>query len=316
VPALKLTDDLGRTLVFIHAPRRVISLVPSDTYNVIALGAGDRLVGRTRYCESPEAADVPVVGGTKDVDVDAVLALAPHLVIANQEENSREALEALAARVPVLVSLPRRVADGVSHLARLARVLGLGAAEPAHSLIRRAYALRDRTAPRRRTPTTPPAGSPFEAPPVRPSQSKLERTPRPEDGRPRAFIPIWMDPLMTLNADTFGSDILAQVGVINVFGERLRLYPLAADLGKTAPQDAAGRDVRYPRITLDEVKAREPALVILPDEPYAFSDEDAAKIAAAVPAARIVRVSGKDLFWYGAWSIEAIDRLAAELAAA
>lgn len=316
MPSLKLTDDLGRTLTFIHPPRRVVSLVPSDTHNVIALGAADRLVGRTRYCESPEAAAVPVVGGTKDIDVDAVLALAPHLVIANQEENTRPALEALAARVPVLVSLPRRVAEGIAHLARLARVLDVGEHEPARELIRRGYALRDRATTRRRAQTTPPSGSPWEAPPVRPSRPKLERTPRPEDGRPRAFVPIWMDPLMTLNADTFGSDMLEQVGVLNVFGERLRLYPLSADLGKTAPQDASGRDVRYPRITLDEVKAREPELVILPDEPYAFSEEDAAVFAALLPAARVVRVSGKDLFWYGAWSIDAIDRLAAELAAA
>src|SRR5262245_14485057 len=119
MPAMKLTDDLGRTLTFVQAPGRVVSLVPSDTYNLSALGAADRLVGRTRYCEGPEVAAVPIVGGTKDVDVDAVVALAPQLVIANQEENTRAALEALAPRVPLLVSLPRRVADGISHLARL-----------------------------------------------------------------------------------------------------------------------------------------------------------------------------------------------------
>jgi ABC-type Fe3+-hydroxamate transport system substrate-binding protein len=313
--AVKLTDDLDRTLVFVRPPRRVVSLVPSDTHNVIALGAADRLVGRTRYCESPEAAAVPVVGGTKDVDVDAVLALAPDLVLANQEENTRAALEALAPRAPVLVSLPRRVADGISHLARLARALAVADRDPARSLIGRGYALRDRAiSQRRRRETTPPTGSPWEAPPLRPSRPQL---PRPEraDGRPRAFVPIWMDPLMTLNADTFGSDVLEQVGVANAFGERMRLYPLAADLGKTAPRDASGRDVRYPRITLDEIAARQPELVILPDEPHAFSAQEEAVFAGLLPAARIVRVSGKDLFWYGAWTIDAIDRLAARLAA-
>jgi hypothetical protein len=124
-----------------------------------------------------------------------------------------------------------------------------------------------------------------------------------------------MDPLMTLNADTFGSDVLEQAGVANVFGDRLRLYPLAADLGKSAPQDASGRDVRYPRITLDELAARDPELVILPDEPHAFTDDDAATFARLLPGARIVRVSGKDLFWYGAWTVDALDRLAAQLAA-
>jgi ABC-type Fe3+-hydroxamate transport system substrate-binding protein len=266
-------------LVFSQPPARIVSLVPSDTYSVIALGAADRLVGRTSYCESPAA--LPVVGGTKNVDVDAVIALQPELVIANQEENTRAALEALAARgVPVLVSLPRRLRDGVAHLARLARILGVGDAEPARSLIRRGYQL---------------AGA--------------------ADPRVRAFVPIWMDPLMTLNADTYGSDVLAQVGIANAFGDRLRLYPLAADLGKSAPQDAAGRDVRYPRITLAELRERAPELVILPDEPHAFSAEDEAVFRETLPAARIVRVDGKDLFWYGAWTIDALDRLAAALAA-
>jgi hypothetical protein len=276
VPALKLADDLGRTLVFPHPPQRVVSLVPSDTYSVVALGAGDRLVGRTTWCEHGEA---PTVGGTKDVDVDAVLALAPHLVIANQEENTRGALEALAARVPVLVSLPRRVEQGIAHVARLARILGIEQTDRARELIRRGYAIGN-------------AGEPAR----------------------RAFVPIWMDPLMTLNADTFGSDVLAHAGIANAFGDRLRLYPLAADLGKTAPKDAGGRDVRYPRVTLDEVRARGAELVMLPDEPHAFSDADEAVLHEALPAARVVRVSGKDLFWYGAWTIDAVPRLRAQLA--
>lgn len=277
---LSLTDDLGRALVFPGPPRRIVSLVPSDTHSVIALGALDRLVGRTTYCESPEAQGVATVGGTKDVDVAAVLALAPDLVIANQEENTRPALEALAQRAQVLVSLPRRVEQGIAHLARLARVLGVADREPARSLIRRGYALHGAA-------TT----------------------------GPRAFVPIWMDPLMTLNADTFGSDVLVHAGVGNAFGDRLRLYPLAADLGKTAPQDAAGRDVRYPRVSLAEVAARKPDLVILPDEPHAFSPADERVIGEALPGVRTVRVSGKDLFWYGAWTIDAIDRLASQLSA-
>ena len=276
----RLIDDLGRAIMLARPPERVVSLVPSDTHSVIALGALDRLVGRTTYCESPEAQGVATVGGTKDVDVDAVLALAPDFVIANQEENTRGALEALAARVPILVSLPRRVEQAIAHLARLARALGVAEREPAHSLIRRGYALRGAAAT-----------------------------------GPRAFVPIWMDPLMTFNADTYGSDVLAQVGIANAFGDRLRLYPLAADLGKTAPRDAGGRDVRYPRVTLDEVAARSPDLVVLPDEPHAFTADDEAALRRALPAARFLRVCGKDLFWYGAWTIDALDRLAGQLAA-
>jgi len=289
VPTLKLTDDLGRTLTFARTPRRIVSLVPSDTHSVIALGARDSLVGRTTYCESPEARDVPAVGGTKDADAAAVLALEPDLVIANQEENTRATLEAIGGRVPVLVSLPRRVDQGIAHLARLARVLGVQDREPARSLIRRGYAL-------------------FGA-----SDASATGGSSGSAAGPRAFVPIWMDPLMTLNADTFGSDVLAQVGIANAFGDRLRLYPLAADLGKTAPRDAGGRDVRYPRVTLDEVAARAPELVILPDEPHAFTAADEAVFRDALPGVRIVRVIGKDLFWYGAWTIDALDRLAGQL---
>lgn len=280
VPTLKVTDDLGRSLAFGQPPQRIVSLVPSDTYSVIALGAVSRLVGRTTYCESPEAAAVLTVGGTKDVDAAAVIALAPQLVIANQEENSRIALEAIAeARIPVLVSLPRRVEQGVAHLARLARILGVDKDPGVQALIKRGYQL---AAP-----------------------SAVTR---------RAFVPIWMDPLMTLNADTFGSDVLAQVGVANAFGDRLRLYPLAADLGKEAPRDTSGRDVRYPRVTLDEVRGRAPDVIILPDEPHAFSAADEAVLRDALPGVPVARVSGKDLFWYGAWTIDALERLRQTLA--
>lgn len=281
MPSIKIRDDLGRDLLFGQPPRRIVSLVPSDTYTLFALGAGERVVGRTTWCELPaEAAPLPTVGGTKDVDVDAVLALEPDLVVANQEENTRVALEKLAEkRVRVLVSLPRRVADGVAHVARLARALGVAESPVAKELVRRGYEL-VRTA-----------------------------APLPADA-PRAFVPIWMDPLMTLNQDTFGADVLALAGVANAFGDRMRLYPLAADLGKAAPQDAAGRDERYPRITIEEAHARKPDLVILPDEPHAFGAADRAQLAPLGPQ---VDVIGKDLFWYGAWTIETLPRLADRL---
>jgi ABC-type Fe3+-hydroxamate transport system substrate-binding protein len=288
VPTLRIRDDMGRDLVIMRPPARVVSLVPSDTYSLFALGCGDRVVGRTRFCELPaEAAHVPTVGGTKDVDVDAVMALAPNLVVANQEENSRAALEKLATMTQVLVSLPRRAADGVAHLARLARILGVDKAPAVVELIRRGYQLVRDAQARASAPTAAPL-------PV--------------------FVPIWMDPLMTFNADTFGADILALCGARNVFDDRLRLYPLAADLGKSAPQDAGERDVRYPRIRLDEIAARGPAAMLLPDEPHAFTDADAQALAAAVPGLRHAHVSGKDLFWSGAWSLDAIPRLSAIVA--
>ena len=123
---------------------------------------------------------------------------------------------------------------------------------------------------------------------------------------------------MTLNHETFGSDMLAQAGADNAFADRERKYPLAADLGRRSPiaaDRAAGRDRRYPRITGEELIARAPDLVLLPDEPYAFGADDVAEMTGLdIPAARrgaIALTSGKDLFWYGARALEGLPRLRA-----
>lgn len=284
-------------------PLRIVSLVPSDTYSLVRLGAKARLVGRTRYCVAPEGEveDIAVVGGTKDADVDQIIALAPDLVVANQEENTKQDIDRLeAARLRVLVSFPKRVADGFAHLARLAVVLGHAgdASGPARDLVARAYRALH-------TASTRVEASPSSSPPV------------------RVFVPIWMDPLMTVNGQTFISDVLAFVGAENVFADRERRYPLAADLGGAAPlppERLGERDVRYPRVTLDEVAARRPDLILLPDEPHLFTEADAEVFRSLdVPAAQrgqVVFCDGKDLMWYGARSVSGLERIAAIIEAA
>jgi ABC-type Fe3+-hydroxamate transport system substrate-binding protein len=266
---IRVFDDRRRELVFSRPPRRIVSLVPSDTLNVAALGLA--VVGRTRYCDG----DAPVVGGTKDVDVDAVARLEPELILANQEENSRVHLEEMARRgLPLFIAFPKTVADGIAHLARLAKILQTDA----HDLIKRGYDM---------------LATPVPQPPV------------------KAFVPIWMDPLMTVNAWTFMSDALRLAGGENVFADRERRFPLAADLGQAIPTPAGTRDTRYPRVTFEEVVRREPQVILLPDEPHPFSEADAAVFRERVPAARVVRCGGRDFSWYGAQSIEGIPRLRA-----
>ncbi|HEX3769513.1 MAG TPA: helical backbone metal receptor [Polyangiaceae bacterium] len=294
-----VTDDRNRVFEFAGAPRRVVSLVPSDTFSVAALGCAGALVGRTDYCELPAdvVASLPSVGGTKNPRIDDILALAPDLVLANQEENTRGDLEALAQKgVRVYVAFPKRVAEGVAHLARLARMFGVERDAAARDLVRGGYAAV--------------------------SEAEQAARQRREAGvQPlRVFCPIWMQPLMTIRGDTFISDMLALAGAENVFADRTRLYPLAADLGRAAPLPAEkteGRDVRYPRVTLDEVVARAPDLVLLPDEPHPFTDADADVFRALpIPAAKgaVIKISGKDLCWYGARSAEGLPRLRATIA--
>ncbi|MCC7539866.1 MAG: ABC transporter substrate-binding protein [Deltaproteobacteria bacterium] len=269
---------------------RVVSLVPSTTETVISLAPPQaELVGRTRYCVEPQplVSGVEVVGGTKDVDVARVVALEPDLVLANREENARSDVESLvAAGLRVDVSFPQTVREGVEHLAHVARLLGVDATD----LVHEAAAAVTRFEERRRS--------------VRPL---------------RAFCPIWMSPLMTIHGSTYISDVLDLVGCANVFADRPRRYPLAADLGLRPPVSAPDRDARYPRVSVDELLARAPEIILLPDEPHPFDEEDAAFFRSLpMPASRegrVVHVDGKDLMWFGARTAPGVARLVATLSA-
>jgi ABC-type Fe3+-hydroxamate transport system substrate-binding protein len=99
---------------------RVVSLVPSATETLLALGVVP--VACTRFCEQPE---LPAIGGTKDPDVGAIVALEPDLVVVNDEENRREDADALvAAGLTVLAVSPRSVADVAPAVASLADAVG------------------------------------------------------------------------------------------------------------------------------------------------------------------------------------------------
>lgn len=287
---LERRDAMG-TLVRLEAPpRRVVSLVPSETETVCLLGRAEVLVGRTEYCVEPAEAvrEVPTVRGTKDADVRAILALAPELVLANQEENTPELVRALReGGLTVHVSFPRTVEQAQALVHELAFFLD-AQQHPALSAMDRALA--DAT------------------------QARSQRRPV------RVFCPIWMDPLMTIHGDTFLSDMLDLAGGANVFAGRTRRYPLAADLGLRPPLEASrivGRDLRYPRITTEELVASQPDVVLLPSEPHPFTEKDADFFRSlAIPAAREGRVhflDGKDLCWYSPRMGEGVGRVAEAL---
>src|SRR2546425_11440320 len=106
------------------------------------------------------------------------------------------------------------------------------------------------------------------------------------------------------------SDALRLGGGENVFAERQRLYPLAADLGQAVPRPAGTRDTRYPRVALDEGVKRAPRIVLLPDEPHPFSERDAEGFRAAIPpGTKVGRCGGRGFSWDGAQSVEGVPRL-------
>jgi hypothetical protein len=109
----------SHALHFTHAPRRVVSLVPSLTESLFDLGLGSALVGITDYCIHPAEALVGLqrVGGTKNPRLADIQALQPDLVLANWEENTRPVVEALReAGVPVWVTFPKSVREALDDL--------------------------------------------------------------------------------------------------------------------------------------------------------------------------------------------------------
>ncbi len=119
----------------------------------------------------------------------------------------------------------------------------------------------------------------------------------PPPGEPvaRAFVPIWKRPWMSLAGGTYGSSLLAALGVANVFAD--------ADAGP-------GGGDRYPTVTLHEARARRPDVVLAPSEPYPFAERHVPLLAEVAP---VVLVDGQDLFWWGVRTPAALDRLRARL---
>lgn len=224
---------------------RIISLVPSSTETLLALGAD--VVACTRFCEQP---DLEHVGGTKNPDLDAIVRLAPDLIVLDREENRLEDHDALAASgLALFVSDVTDVEGALAVVDSLAVAAGVEPAQPAH--------------PGRVT------GAP----------------------RRTAFVPIWRRPWMTIGADTYGASVLDHLAIDVV----------------PSPGGA------YPEVGSGEVTAAAPDLIIVPSEPYVFSDEHVDELAAMAPGADLRRVDGQDLFWWGIRTPGAVSRLAAAL---
>jgi ABC-type Fe3+-hydroxamate transport system substrate-binding protein len=230
----------------------VVCLVPSLTEAIAATDA-DLLVGATDWCTHPPGLEVARVGGTKWPDLEQVLALSPDLVVANAEENRDEDVAALrAAGIPVWMTAPATVDQALDSLGRLCAVLG----HPDPSWLVEARAL---------------WADPPQLQPV------------------TAVVPIWRRPWMVLGRDTFAGDVLARLGVRNIFAD-------AAD--------------RYPRLAKDDPSGVVADLVVFPDEPYAFTPDDGPE---SWPQCRPVFVSGRHLTWYGPSLLEAPEVLLAQL---
>lgn len=250
------TDDLGAEVLLPEVgpvPMTVVSLVPSLT-EAVACSLPGSLLAATDWCTHPGDLDVPRIGGTKNPDVEAIVAMAPDVVVANEEENKPEHVAALrGCGIAVWVTDIRDVDGAIGSIERLLDALGApqrGWLEEA----REGWSARSAQAPVRRR---------------------------------RALVPIWRRPWMCLGPDTYAADVLRRLG-----------YEVVAP-------DAEPGD-RYPRFAPEDVTRLRPEVVVLPDEPYAFTADDGPDAFDGIPVAF---VPGRLLTWYGPAMVEALHHL-------
>lgn len=265
-------------------PVRVVSLVPSLTESLFDLGFGSSVVGITDYCSQP-AGKVEMlsrVGGPKDARLEDILSLQPDLVIANREENTKELVEALIrAAIPVWVTYPRTVNQSLEMLEKMATIFR---SQAALDLVRSLETAVD-----------------------------WARSAAAELPTLRYFCPIWQedDPSigrcwMTFTNDTYLADLLGLFGGQNVFGEW-------AD--QDSHDQAKPTGSRYPRAVLEAVVRADPELILLPDEPYRFTESDRKDFfslfwnTTASKKEKILLVDGRLITWFGTHLAKAIDAL-------
>ncbi|AII51051.1 hypothetical protein N008_03520 [Hymenobacter sp. APR13] len=193
---------MGRRVAVPFPPRRIVSLVPSQTELLFALGLGERVVGVTKFCiHPPEARQTAmVVGGTKNFDFEKITELRPDLIIGNKEENYQEGIEQLAVQFPVWMSDISNLDEALDMIRRVGFIGGhKEAAEQMAAQI----------------------------------AASFQQLPLPAELVPAAYF-IWRKPYMVAATGTFIDDLLARAGFRNVFSHLARYPEIAPEQLQTA----------------------------------------------------------------------------------
>ena len=187
-----ITDDLGRNVHIEAIPDRIVSLAPSNTEILFALGLGDKVVGVTDYCNYPdEAKKKPSIGGFSTVNIEAVVALEPDLLLAT-ERHSKTVIPALENLGYTIVALSPKTLDGVIESIALVGEI-TGAQKEASQLTGTLQKRIDN---------------------VKSITTDIE-----QDKKPRVLYLTWHDPLMTAGTGTLANDVITTAGGINIAGD-------------------------------------------------------------------------------------------------
>jgi ABC-type Fe3+-hydroxamate transport system substrate-binding protein len=191
---MQVTDQMGRQLrIPEHGPKRIISLVPSQTELLYELGLADRVVGITKFCVHPEGwfEKKTKVGGTKMVYRKEIEALQPDLIIGNKEENTARDIKRLEKKYPVWMSDIVKMKDAIDMIKKVGHITRKSeqALEIAEQI-----------------------------------EKELNQVALKNENNPRIAYFIWKDPWMVVGNDTFIHHFCKKTGFTNVFSDMDR-YP-------------------------------------------------------------------------------------------
>ena len=205
---LTVTDDLGRTVKIERLPQRVVSLAPSNTEILFALGLGDKIVGTTDYCDYPEAAkSKPRVAGYSTPDLEKIVSVQPDIIIAEaiHENTVLPALEKLGLTVIVTSATSLDVVLGDIKLIGEITGKSKAAAKLVNDLTRRIQVVATKTAG------------------------------LPPEQRPGVLYAVWYNPIWTMGSGTFIDDLIWKAGGANIFSkdfEKSHVISLEAIISK------------------------------------------------------------------------------------
>ncbi|HID62354.1 MAG TPA: cobalamin-binding protein [Anaerolineae bacterium] len=230
---LTLTDDLGRKVTVETRPQRIVSLAPSNTEILFAVGAGEQVVGVTTYCNyPPEAQTREQIGGfsAETISVEKIIALKPDLVLSagKLHETVIEALEQAGITVYAVD------AETFDQVYATIEVVGqmTGHDKEATNLVAQ---MKERVAA---------------------VESVVAEIPNEE--RPTVFWETWDDPLMTAGPTTFAGQMIEKGGGVNLFADVTERYPQisAEEVIKRNPDVIMGPDSHGEALTADQVATR------------------------------------------------------------
>ncbi|MBK7289304.1 MAG: ABC transporter substrate-binding protein [Chitinophagaceae bacterium] len=244
--------DQTRRTTFIDAyPKRIISLVPSQTELLADLGLSGEVVGITKFCVHPDAwfRSKPRVGGTKQLNMESIHALQPDLIIANKEENVKEQIEELEKYYPVWISDINNLTDAYEMIGQIGLITN------------------------KETQSKSIVGS------IKENFAQLQN---PNSNSQTIYL-IWQKPYTTVGGHTFIHSMLEIVGIRNIYANA----------------------TRYPEITIEELKNRNPELVILSSEPFPFKQKHIDELQIHLPTTKIILADGEMFSWYGSRLLKA-----------